>query len=83
MSKTKILSLKEYKIRLSNRTYEKYLKVINNGCYGSAPFTRDSSSQINKILSGGYCVPVGNYYSDAMWIINHYELERFDTLIKN
>ena len=60
-----------------------YLKVINNGCYGSAPFTRDSSSQINKILSGGYCVPVGEYYENAMWIINHYGLERFDALIIN
>ena len=58
-----------------------YLKVINNGCYGSAPFTRDSSSQINKILSGGYCVPVGEYYENATWIIDHYGLERFDTLI--
>ena len=58
-----------------------YLKVINNGCYGSAPFTRDSSSQINKILSGGYCVPVGEYYENATWIIDHYGLERFDALI--
>ena len=35
----------------------------------------------DKILSGGYCVPVGEYYENATWIINHYELERFDTLI--
>lgn len=58
-----------------------YLKVINNGCYGTAPFTQNASSQISKILAGGYCVPVGNYYNDVMWIINRYELERFDRLI--
>lgn len=58
-----------------------YMKVINNGHYGSAPFTKDSSSQIRKILNGGYCVPVGNYYSNATWIIKHYGLERFDALI--
>lgn len=57
-----------------------YLKVINNGCYGSAPFTRDASSQISKILDGGYCVPVGDYYSNVMWIINKYGLERFDQM---
>ena len=60
-----------------------YLKVINNGCYGSAPFTRDASSQISKILDGGYCVPVGNYYSNVMWIINKYDLERFDSCVAN
>lgn len=58
-----------------------YLRVINNGCYGSAPFTKDASSQISKILAGGYCVPVGNYYSNVMWIINKYGLERFDQMI--
>lgn len=58
-----------------------YLRVINNGCYGSAPFTKDASSQISKILAGGYCVPVGNYYNDVMNIINKYGLERFDKLI--
>lgn len=57
-----------------------YLKVINNGCYGSAPFTRDPSDQIGKILAGGYCVPVDNYYSNVMWIINKYGLERFDQM---
>lgn len=59
-----------------------YLHVINNGCYGTAPFTRNASSQISKILAGGYCTPVGDYYSNVMWIINHYGLERFDKLIK-
>lgn len=60
-----------------------YLRVINNGCYGSAPFTKNASSQISKILAGGYCVPVGNYYNDVMNIINKYGLERFDSLIAN
>lgn len=58
-----------------------YLRVINNGCYGSAPFTRNSSDQISKILAGGYCTPVGDYYSNVMWIINKYGLERFDKMI--
>lgn len=58
-----------------------YLKVINNGCYGTAPFTKNASSQISKILAGGYCTPVGDYYSNVMWIINKYGLERFDSLI--
>ena len=58
-----------------------YLKVINNGCYGTAPFTKNASSQISKILAGGYCTPVGDYYSNVMWIINKYGLERFDNLI--
>ena len=58
-----------------------YLRVINNGCYGSAPFTKDASSQISKILAGGYCVPIGDYYNNVMWIINKYGLERFDQMI--
>lgn len=58
-----------------------YLRVINNGCYGSAPFTRNPSIQISKILAGGYCVPVGDYHNNVMWIINKYGLERFDSLI--
>lgn len=60
-----------------------YLRVINNGCYGTAPFTKNASSQISKILAGGYCTPVGDYYSNVMWIINKYGLERFDSLIAN
>lgn len=58
-----------------------YLRVINNGCYGTAPFTKNPSDQIRKILNGGYCVPAGNYYNDAMWVINHYQLRKFDRLI--
>lgn len=58
-------------------------RVINNGCYGTAPFTKNASSQISKILAGGYCTPVGDYYSNVMWIINKYGLERFDSLIAN
>lgn len=65
---------------LEHGTYS-YLKVINNGYYGTAPFTKNSSSQIRKILNGGYCVPVGNYYKNATWIVNKYELKRFDKLI--
>ncbi len=46
MSKTKILSLKEYKIRLSNRTYEKYLKVINN----EAQFNDEDIKEIIEMI---------------------------------
>lgn len=59
-----------------------YLRVINNGYYGTAPFTRNASSQISKILAGGYCTPVGDYYNNVMWIIDHYGLERFDNLVE-
>lgn len=65
---------------LKHGTYS-YLKVINNGYYGTAPFTKNSSSQIRKILNGGYCVPVGNYYKNVTWIVNKYGLQRFDKLI--
>lgn len=65
---------------LENGVYG-YLHVINNGCYGTAPFAKNASSQISKILAGGYCTPVGDYYNDVMWIINHYGLERFDQMI--
>lgn len=65
---------------LENGVYA-YLRVINNGCYGTAPFTKNSSSQIRKILSGGYCVPVGNYYKNATWIVNKYKLKKFDKMI--
>ena len=65
---------------LENGVYA-YLRVINNGCYGTAPFTKNSSSQIRKILNGGYCVPVGNYYKNATWIVNKYKLKKFDKMI--
>lgn len=58
-----------------------YLHTINNGHYGSAPFTKNASSQISKILAGGYCSPINKYYNDVMWIINKYDLERFDQMI--
>lgn len=65
---------------LENGVYA-YLRVINNACYGTAPFTKNSSSQIRKILNGGYCVPVGNYYKNATWIVNKYNLKKFDKMI--
>lgn len=59
-----------------------YLKVINNGCYKGAPFAKDPLYQIERILAGGYCIPVGNYYSCVNQIINKYDLRRFDKLIE-
>lgn len=55
-----------------------YLRTINNGYYGSAPFTTDPWSQIRKILDGGYCIPEGSYHSDVMWAIQTYDLEKYD-----
>lgn len=62
---------------LEEGTYA-YLKVINNGYYGTAPFTTDYHSQLRKILAGGYCTPVGSYYEDAMWAISAYDFTKYD-----
>lgn len=55
-----------------------YLKVINNGYYKKAPFTKSSRLQIRRILNGGYCVPEGDYYSNFTWALNRYNLEEYD-----
>lgn len=62
---------------LEEGTYD-YLKVINNGYYDNAPFCKDYSEQIYWILEGGYCQPVGNYYENAIWTIEHYNLAEYD-----
>lgn len=58
-----------------------YLEVINNGYYDKAPFTRDASLQIQRILDGGYCEPVGDYYDDVMRTIDHYDLHLYDEIL--
>lgn len=63
-------SLKEANIR--------YLEVINNGYYKNAPFQKDWKKQIRAILDGGYCQPEGNYYNDIQWIVNYYNLDKYD-----
>lgn len=60
-----------------------YLEVINNGYYPDAPFCRDSSTQIRRILDGGYCEPEGDYYQNVMWTIDNYNLDRYDELLFN
>lgn len=55
-----------------------YMKCINNGYYKNAPFSENYSDQIRYILNGGYCQPVGSYYEDAIWVIEHYELYKYD-----
>lgn len=55
-----------------------YLKVINNGYYDSALFCKNPRTQIRRILSGGYCVPIGDYYSQFTWALDHYNLEEYD-----
>lgn len=56
----------------------RYLEVINNGCYNGAPFQKDYRIQLRKILDGGYCEPVGSYYENAVWGIEHYDFDRYD-----
>lgn len=55
-----------------------YMKCINNGYYKNAPFCENYSEQIRYILNGGYCQPVGDYYENTIWIIEHYELYKYD-----
>lgn len=59
----------------------KYLKVINNGCYGTAPFTRNYRSQITKIIKGGYCQPANNYIANVCSTIRKYRLTDYDAYI--
>ena len=56
----------------------RYLKVINNGYYDKAPFETDYKKQIKAILDGGYCQPVGDYCSNAMWAIESYDLLKYN-----
>ena len=56
----------------------KYMEVINNGYYEGAPGKTCYYEQLQIILDGGYCIPVGNYYKDAIWIIENYDLYEYD-----
>lgn len=61
-----------------------YLRTINNGYYGSAPFTTNAYSQISKILYGGYCPgSEETYISNVMWTINTYGLSKYDEELRN
>lgn len=55
-----------------------YMRVINNGYYEGAPFEKDPMTQIRKILDGGYCSPEGDYYYNIGWIIDHFDLTKYD-----
>lgn len=55
-----------------------YCKVINNGYYKNAPFKKNTKEQLRAILDGGYCQPEGSYYSDACWLIDNYNLTKYD-----
>lgn len=57
---------------------KRYLQVINNGYYDGAPFQKDYRKQIRAIVDGGYCVPAGDYYERAIWVIEAYGLEQYD-----
>ena len=59
----------------------RYLRVINNGCYPGAPYERSYSTQLRRILDGGYCEPEGSYYDDAIWGIEHYNFDKYDKMI--
>lgn len=60
-----------------------YMRVINNGYYKNAPFTKDYKLQLKRILAGGYCKPVGDYYSQAMYGYNNYNFEKYDEKMFN
>lgn len=55
-----------------------YLKVINNGRYDGALFNKSYYDSMLHILNGGYCHPVGDYYSKAIWSIEHYGFYEYD-----
>lgn len=55
-----------------------YMRVINNGYYKGAPHQKDYRTQLRIILDGGYCVPEGNYYNNAIWAIEKYDLVKYD-----
>ena len=57
----------------------RYLNVINKSYYEGAPFKTDYHEQIRIILDGGYCQPVGSYYEDIIWSIDHYGFSKYDT----
>lgn len=59
----------------------RYLEVINNGYYVGAPFASDYRTQLRCILDGGYCQPVGPYYENATWSIEHYGFDKYDEMI--
>lgn len=56
----------------------RYLEVINNGYYDKALFCKNASIQIKHILDGGYCQPIGDYYEDALWTFETYDLTKYD-----
>ncbi len=55
-----------------------YLRVINNGYYPNAPFERNYKKQLRRILDGGYCTPVGDYYEDVMYGYSQHNFEKYD-----
>lgn len=56
----------------------RYMEVINNGYYPGAPGEKNYKKQLQKILAGGYCQPVGNYYENAMYGYRNHNFEKYD-----
>lgn len=56
----------------------RYLRVINNGYYDKALYCKDAPTQIRRILDGGYCKPIGDYYENALWTLDTYNLTKYD-----
>ena len=57
----------------------RYMQVINNGYYRNAPFQTSPYKQIRYILAGGYCQPVGDYYSSFCYLLENYNLRDYDS----
>lgn len=56
----------------------RYMEVINNGYYPGAPGEKSYKKQLQKILAGGYCQPVGDYYESAMYGYRNHNFEKYD-----
>lgn len=59
----------------------RYCEVINEDYYKGAPFMKDWNSQLDRILAGGYCDPVGDYKEDAEYGYAVHNFEKYDEIL--
>ncbi|MBQ8218260.1 MAG: glucosaminidase domain-containing protein [Bacilli bacterium] len=62
-----------------------YIDCINNGYYDNALWHTDPEYVINAIYDGGYCTTDKAVYTgNIMWIIEEFDLTRYDaTILRN